>query len=423
MQIYAPYDIDPIMPPLNDKNNIAAPTETEISEIITPLDVHAARKTENQSIRRWATLAVLTLALLSIVSTGGWFLKYLSNQPFDAKATSKVEVTKPESRPAVEAPPDEDNLAEPTGPAQETAETVTHPKQLNDRREHPNRKEALALVAIGREHESGNALHLAQAAYQKAFELDPDDKEAGLALNRVSAEIRDRQYRQAMSEGLEAYAKADYARSRKYLLKAKSLKPGTREPREALAKVDQTVLAIRVKTLNQNGQSAEQIENWPAAGRHYAKVLELDPGNEFAKRGRERTLKYDRIYKELQRILNQPNALTSSKNIENAATLVSEGQKLESRGPVFKRALEQVEQKVVAARRPVRLTITSDNQTQVDVYRIGRLGRFSRKELDLKPGVYTVVGYRDGYQDVRQQVVIDPGQENLRVTIICKVKV
>ena len=38
-------------------------------------------------------------------------------------------------------------------------------------------------------------------------------------------------------------------------------------------------------------------------------------------------------------------------------------------------------------------------------------------------GTYTVVGARDGYQDVRQQIVVKAGQPLLRVTVKCKVKI
>jgi hypothetical protein len=44
-------------------------------------------------------------------------------------------------------------------------------------------------------------------------------------------------------------------------------------------------------------------------------------------------------------------------------------------------------------------------------------------ELELRPGTYTVVGTRDGYQDVRQKIVVKPGPQSLRITIKCKVKV
>jgi hypothetical protein len=54
---------------------------------------------------------------------------------------------------------------------------------------------------------------------------------------------------------------------------------------------------------------------------------------------------------------------------------------------------------------------------------VGKLGRFESRQLSLRPGTYTVVGTRDGYQDVRKKIIIKPGQSSLRVTIRCEVKI
>jgi hypothetical protein len=43
--------------------------------------------------------------------------------------------------------------------------------------------------------------------------------------------------------------------------------------------------------------------------------------------------------------------------------------------------------------------------------------------LSLRPGTYTVVGTRDGYQDVRKQFTIKSGQKPARIAIQCEVKI
>ena len=78
---------------------------------------------------------------------------------------------------------------------------------------------------------------------------------------------------------------------------------------------------------------------------------------------------------------------------------------------------------VAAAQTPVIITIESDNLTEIAVYKVGRLGRFSQHELKLRPGTYTVVGARDGYQDVRRKIIVKPGQQSLRVNVKCRVKI
>jgi hypothetical protein len=41
---------------------------------------------------------------------------------------------------------------------------------------------------------------------------------------------------------------------------------------------------------------------------------------------------------------------------------------------------------------------------------VGTFGGFTHREVDLKPGHYTVVGTREGYREVRRDVSISPGQ-------------
>jgi hypothetical protein len=58
---------------------------------------------------------------------------------------------------------------------------------------------------------------------------------------------------------------------------------------------------------------------------------------------------------------------------------------------------------------PVSVALQSDNVTQVTIYRVGQLGTFAERSLDLVPGSYTVVGTRPGYRDVRREINVRPG--------------
>ena len=92
-------------------------------------------------------------------------------------------------------------------------------------------------------------------------------------------------------------------------------------------------------------------------------------------------------------------------------------------GPKLAERIKKLEQLVSLAKTPVKITIQSDNLTHVAVYRVGKLGRFEVRELELRPGSYTIVGARDGYQDVRQKIVVKPGRQPLRVIVKCRVKI
>jgi serine/threonine protein kinase len=280
----------------------------------------------------------------------------------------------------------------------------------------------LQLLESGNHHEKTGEITLAQTDYQEALRLDPDSKEAQQALARVKRQIRDTQFQLLMSEGLTAFHHNDYQVARAKLLKAKSLRPKSREVKDALAQVDQSIRLARIETYRQKAAAAEQAEDWDQALDAYLQVLKIDANVQFAAQGQIRAQERIRLDKRINFFLQKPSALASDRQLNNALGLIAEIEEIEPKGPQLKDRFERLVRMVKAAQTPVEIIIESDTNTDVAVYKVGKLGRFERRQLNLRPGTYTMVGTRDGYQDVRRKIVIKPGQELLRVTIKCEVK-
>ena len=77
----------------------------------------------------------------------------------------------------------------------------------------------------------------------------------------------------------------------------------------------------------------------------------------------------------------------------------------------------ELERLAAAAQSPVRLRLESDGQTQVVIYRVGQYGTFATRDVELLPGRYTVVGTRNGFRDVRREVVLPPGAAPAAVVV------
>ena len=281
----------------------------------------------------------------------------------------------------------------------------------------------MQLIGSGRQHETNNALSLARADYSKALEIDSDSEKARQGLDRINGLIKEEQFQQLISDGLTAFHRSDYKFARTRLLKAKSLKPGSREVSDALSQVDQAIRLSGIDKLRLAAQAAEQSEDWQKALKSYLAVLDIDKNLQFAVRGKERALEQIHIAKRVHFFLAKPQVLESDSQLKNAALLLVEAKEINHRGPMLMARIKQLEQLVEVAQTPVKIAIESDNITRVAVYRVGKLGRFSVHELELRPGSYTVVGTRDGYQDVRQKIVVKPGLQSLRITVKCKVKI
>jgi tetratricopeptide (TPR) repeat protein len=281
----------------------------------------------------------------------------------------------------------------------------------------------MQLIGSGGQHEINNALSLARSDYSKALEIDADSEKARQGLDRINGLIKEEQFQQLMSAGLAAFHRNDYEISRTRLLKAKSLKPGSREVSNALFQVDQAIRLSGIDKLRRAAQAAERSEDWKRALKSYLAVLDIDKNLQFAVRGKERALEQIRIAKRIHFFLAKPQVLESDNQLKNAALVLVEAKETTPRGPMLTAHINNLEKLVALAQTPVKIAIESDNLTRVAVYRVGKLGRFSVQELELRPGTYTVVGTRDGYQDVRQKIVIKPGLQSLRISVKCRVKI
>ena len=279
------------------------------------------------------------------------------------------------------------------------------------------------LLESGTRHEKAGKIAFAHADYQQALRLDPESKEARQALARIKDRIRNAEFQQLMSEGLTALHHNDYQLARAKLLKAKSFRPESREVKDALAQVDQSIRLARIETYRQKATDAEQAENWGQVLDAYLQVLKIDANIQFAARGKERALDRIRIDRRINFFLQQPAALESDRQLENAIALIAEIEEIDPKGPQLKDRFEKLVRIVGTAQTPVKIIIESDTFTDVAVYKVGKLGRFESRQLNLRPGTYTVVGTRDGYQDVRKKIIIKPGQSSMRVTIRCEVNI
>ena len=253
--------------------------------------------------------------------------------------------------------------------------------------------------------------------------LDPEAEQAITGRNRVTASLDQEKFQQLMSAGLSALNQSDLQTARSRLLEASAIRPDDRGVVDALAQTDQAMRQKRIETLHRTAIRAQQAEDWEQALVSYQKVLEVDGNVRFALQGTARAQDYIRINKRIRFFLEMPTALETDRQLQNALSVLDETEGLETRGPRLNARIDQLKALVLAAQTPVRLIIESDNYTEIAVYKVGKFGRFTIRELILRPGTYTVVGSREGYQDVRKTFRAEPGQIPQRISVICKVKV
>ncbi len=226
-------------------------------------------------------------------------------------------------------------------------------------------------------------------------------------------------FRELLSRGLAAMHSGQYRLARDTLQKAAAIDPESDEVREALSQVDQALKLSQLDGLQRQASVAEGKGDWPKALEMYQAALAIDPNVGFALQGRQRTMRRITIGRRIDFYLKQPETLFDDRHLANAVQLLLDAERVEPLDSGLQADIDKLDLLVTAAQTPVRVTITSDSQTDVAVYKVGRLGRFETQDLRLRPGTYTVTGVRDGYRDVRLRFTVNPGGNPPVVRVVC----
>ncbi len=280
--------------------------------------------------------------------------------------------------------------------------------------------QVLALLATATGEERSGQLPLAVQHYEEALKLDPDTTVARDGAARVRARISGDQFAAAMSQGLAQLADGKLSLARASFDRARALRPGAAEVNDALAQVSQAELRNGIALHREQAEKAERAERWGDAVTEYEAALKLDPTLEFARAGRDRAVPRAALASQLDALVNQPDRLLSAKVRDQGRGLLAQASKIEPQGPVLRRQIDAVSAGLASFEAPVRIALESDNQTQVVIHRVGELGAFDHREIDLAPGTYTVMGTRVGYRDVRREITVLPGKAPSPVIVRCE---
>ncbi len=258
----------------------------------------------------------------------------------------------------------------------------------------------------------------ALAQYRSIEKLD--SKTLGLqgALEKARMRVADLDHRGVLSAGYAALDSGDYDAARHAFDAALRQRPDDVAARDGINQVEQRSTLSNIDKYRQTALRAEADEHWTDAVSAYGKVLTVDPNIKFAMDGRARAGARATLDAKLEATIADPGALSADGTYTAATQLYQDAAKVENPGPRLTAQLGRLQELLIIAGSPVAVTLTSDSETEVTISQLGALGKFSRKELELRPGRYVLLGSRDGRRDVRRSVVVTPNMAPIE--IICR---
>jgi len=229
----------------------------------------------------------------------------------------------------------------------------------------------------------------------------------------------DRQYVDAMSRGLAALENRQWLAAQDAFALASRLRPEAPEVADGLARARAGQRRESVATNLGRAREFEQNEAWREAEEMYSAILAIDPESAPAIDGRKRTETRAALDEKVEFHLANPGRLSTAAVFDDAASCLEEALETVPSGPRLRGQIARLQVLLEHVSTPVAVVLESDAQTEILVYRVGRLGTFTRRELNLKPGAYTVIGSRSGFRDVRLQLIVTPGTPPKPLVVRC----
>lgn len=263
----------------------------------------------------------------------------------------------------------------------------------------------------------------AKNTLNEALELDNKSEIALEQLSQVNHLITENSFSKAMSTGYRALKNNQYQQAIEYFQQAKKIKPSSQTSMQAIIQSQNQALQANISVLLNKASLAAKREDWAQAKKYYQDILALDNSLIDAQIGAITADARLTLDQQLIFLINRPDRLASQQVYEQAILVKVDAEKIPEPGEKLQQQISTIKQLMEKMSIPVVVTIESDNETNVSLYRNGTLGRFLAKQVSLMPGEYTLVGTRDGFRDVRQKIILSPNNSASRIVIQCKEKV
>lgn len=262
-------------------------------------------------------------------------------------------------------------------------------------------------------------LTAALATYRAALAIDSEWPAANDGVAEVNRMLRDAEYERLLSAAYGLLGQEDFTAAQREFKAALALKPGSREAADGLTQAEEGEKLAALRLAEARALAFERRELWGQAIELYRTVLESDATLLFAQTGLARAEARAGLDLKLVNLLENPSLLLTDSVLADARTLLANAAAESDKGPRLAEQIDELGKLIEIAAKPIVVRLTSDQLTSVTLYRVGALGAFAAKEIELRPGTYTAIGSRDGYRDVRQTFTVRPGRTVEPISVIC----
>lgn len=297
---------------------------------------------------------------------------------------------------------------------------AAHPEARRGLERAKNLPQLRSLLAQASAAEQAGERQAALGFYRQAVALDADAAAARAGVARLQEDLAADAFASRMAHGHAAQARGDHEAAVAAFTAALRQRPGDAAAQSALAQTRADQQLARLMELQRQAVAFEREERWSEALSRYESALAIDAALASAKEGAARARMQLDLDQRLRSAIASAERFNDDAVLASARATLAAARAVPDAGPGLAGRIGELARLLELAVIPVRVRIDSDNLTEVTIYKVGRLGRFDSRSLELRPGLYTVVGSRAGYRDVRHTVRVEAGGDGLVVSVRCE---
>lgn len=248
--------------------------------------------------------------------------------------------------------------------------------------------------------------------------LDPATTGLGERVAKVADARAIQRRRATLSEGFVALERGEHDEAIDAFDRVLKDDPADPDGLAGLQQAKQARLLAEIDRLRDVAEQQESEDLWAKALATYDAILDIDPSLLFARDGKARIATHIALIESMQTFIDDPGLLSDDNEFARARKVLAKASAHAVGGSRFRTQLDDLSAIVEQGSKPVPLVIDSDNETEILIQKVGTFGPFLRHELKLRPGRYVIVGSRDGYRDVRDEIILeaDSGPVEIRCT-------
>ena len=254
--------------------------------------------------------------------------------------------------------------------------------------------------------------------YEQIKQIDPLTSQINETIATVTEQVRLQQVQELLTSGFKLLESESFELARRAFQRVLDLDSENQTARSGLEQIAVSKDLFTIKEKNSVGKIELSSGKWENARQTYEEILLIDSNIQTAIEGRNLAMSHQRVEDLLTKINAEPFKLSSEKLFLEAQFILREAHDLEFQTGKLVDLIERTSKLLSVYAEPVDVVLLSDNATDILISNVGRIGKFQKKIVSLRPGRYTIRGSQIGCKDIYRTIDVSP--EFNSVTLVCE---